>query len=925
MPVRRLLLVAALGLFLAMGAMLLPLASAGPAQAQEPTPSPTIATLVRVSPNSQTLPAGTDVIVEIYVDDVASLAAYEFALAFDSGLLSYVSVTNGTFLGSTGRAVTCLPPILEVGAVRFGCVTFAPPPPDGPTGSGLLATVRLSSSCSGSSALALTRATLGDALGASIATGSQSGVVTITGGGVCPTPTITPTPGAATPTPTPTATPTDTPVGPTPTPVPQLCPPAAGAAYCILPASQSTYAGGQVTVQVAVDNVTNLGAFQFSLVYDETLLAAVDVTNGAMLGSTGRSVVCLPAFEPGRVQFACSTLGTEPPGPNGSGIVAEVTLEGLDGPLGLSLLWLQNAQLLDITSASIPVTAVSGAQVNFGVPPTATTTSTPTPTATTTDTPLPTFTPTACPTSGCPTPTDTATPSVTPTSTNSPTVQPTATATPAPFTCGGAVVLVVCVEPIDQDIAPGATAVVEVQIANAPELGAFQVSLAYAPAVVSVVDVSAGPFLSSTFRNVTCLAPAMSPGLIQYSCVSLEPTPAGPTGSGTLAVFTLRGEAVGASSLIVQDVVLADIGGAGYPPPALLHGSVSVVEPPTPSPTVSPSPTISPTVTLTSTPTHSPTPCAPEGCPTPTATTTPSITPTSSITPTPFDTPTPTSTPTATAPPTPTPLAGPLTIRVEPVSQIVPTNSLTTVDIVVDNVSNLGSFQFTLSYNSSASILQALDVGPFLGSTGRSVVCLPATIAAGQVELACATLGAVLPGPSGSGVLATATYLNFAPGSSPQHLSDPILADITGVSLSPIVMQDGLIEVISAGGTPIATATMTPTPDPTDTDGDGCSDQRENGPDETLGGRRNYLNPNDYYDVYGAGQSLVHDGVIDLPNDILGVIQHFSPSGAPPYDVRFDRGPQTGANVWNMGPPDGVIDLPNDILGVIQQFGHNCL
>ena len=114
-------------------------------------------------------------------------------------------------------------------------------------------------------------------------------------------------------------------------------------------------------------------------------------------------------------------------------------------------------------------------------------------------------------------------------------------------------------------------------------------------------------------------------------------------------------------------------------------------------------------------------------------------------------------------------------------------------------------------------------------------------------------------------------------------------------------------------------------PKPGDTDGDGCADEHESGPDETQGGQRDYLDPNDYYDVLGPGGSLTHDGVIDLPNDILGVIQHFSPSGAPPYDVRFDRGPQIGANVWNMGPPDGVIDLPNDILGVIQQFNHSCV
>jgi len=53
-------------------------------------------------------------------------------------------------------------------------------------------------------------------------------------------------------------------------------------------------------------------------------------------------------------------------------------------------------------------------------------------------------------------------------------------------------------------------------------------------------------------------------------------------------------------------------------------------------------------------------------------------------------------------------------------------------------------------------------------------------------------------------------------------------------------------------------------------------------------------------------------------------IQHHAPQGNPPYGVNFDRGPQTGANVWNMTAPDGVIDLANDILGVIQQYLHDC-
>ena len=49
------------------------------------------------------------------------------------------------------------------------------------------------------------------------------------------------------------------------------------------------------------------------------------------------------------------------------------------------------------------------------------------------------------------------------------------------------------------------------------------------------------------------------------------------------------------------------------------------------------------------------------------------------------------------------------------------------------------------------------------------------------------------------------------------------------------------------------------------------------------------------------------DGIIDLPNDILGVILHFSPLGYAPnmpsivgnttYET-FDRGPTIGANHW---------------------------
>ena len=103
-----------------------------------------------------------------------------------------------------------------------------------------------------------------------------------------------------------------------------------------------------------------------------------------------------------------------------------------------------------------------------------------------------------------------------------------------------------------------------------------------------------------------------------------------------------------------------------------------------------------------------------------------------------------------------------------------------------------------------------------------------------------------------------------------------------------------------------------------DQDDDGVPTEREL-QDDIACGRRDPYNKNDYYDI-----SIPRDGVIDLPNDILGVILHFAPGGYPPGDENWDRPPvMAGAGLgstWNRGSPDGVIDLPNDILGVILQF-----
>ena len=137
--------------------------------------------------------------------------------------------------------------------------------------------------------------------------------------------------------------------------------------------------------------------------------------------------------------------------------------------------------------------------------------------------------------------------------------------------------------------------------------------------------------------------------------------------------------------------------------------------------------------------------------------------------------------------------------------------------------------------------------------------------------------------------------------------TDPALPDTDGDGL-----EDGQ-EVLVYGSDALAR----------DTDSDGCSDGAEIGDDATLGGLRDPLNPWDFYDVAGSAGGPP-DGIVDLANDVLGVIQHYSPTGGPADDVQFDRGPSSGPYPWNMNAPDGVIDLPNDILGIVLQLYHRC-
>jgi hypothetical protein len=143
--------------------------------------------------------------VDIVVEDAQSLGSYSFVLDWDENVLAFVSVTNGPFLGSTGRIVTCLPPALSANSVSVSCSSTGVILP-GPDGTGVLATITFSPVANGTSALGLQNVVITNTLSLPSAVEATDGSVTVAIPTPTPTVTLTPSPTASA-TPTPTSTP----------------------------------------------------------------------------------------------------------------------------------------------------------------------------------------------------------------------------------------------------------------------------------------------------------------------------------------------------------------------------------------------------------------------------------------------------------------------------------------------------------------------------------------------------------------------------------------------------------------------------------------------------------------------------------------------------------------------------------------------
>jgi hypothetical protein len=794
--------------------------------------------VVHIDPVSQQVSVGDSFTVHVMVDNVSNLGAYEFILQYDPNLISYDSVANGAFLGSTGRPVFCPSVILDVGTVRFGCGTIGLG--SAPSGSGELATITFTALAEGDSALDFTfpDTDLADPNANDIPIGTVNGSVSIVAGtpGPTGTPTLSPTPSLS---PTPTLSPTPS-LTPSPTPM-ASCGAAPGVTTaCIIPAGQVVKRGDVFGVNVVLENVTNLGAYQLTLTFDPLIVSYVSANNGPFLESSGRTASCDVSNGTGTVNLICSTLGTEPDGPSGAGFLASFTLSAQRE--GIGALNLTNVIITDILANGIPTTLAGGSVTVLPAP-------TPTPTLT--------FTP-----GPSPTPSLTPTPTMTLPPTDTPTVGPSPTPVP---TQGPAMVRV---DPPSQLGTVGTTLAVNILADGVVNLGAYQFTLLFDPAILSYAGVQNGPFLGSTGRTTDCES-TVSLDRVSMICRTLGAEPDGPSGSGVLATVSFLPIAAGSSSLRLQDVILLNPQAASMPV-AQQGGSAQVQPAPTATPTLTATPGPSPTPTLS---------------PTPTNTVIPTITPT----------PGPTATPT-TAP-------GPVTVRVDPPWQQAPIGQQFTVNVAIDNVVNLGAFEFTLNFDPLVLQYVSTAVGPFLGSSGRLVNCPSSDSGQGLVHLTCTTLGSTPPGPDGSGILATLTFLPISTGQSPLTLNDVIVTDPMGGVITAGAVSGAVTAIL--GPTPTSTDTPGPSPTPSITP--------TPGPSPTLAPTPTFVPGTTTVTIDPASQNVAVGDYFTVNLDVESV----NNLGAYEFIIQFDPNIVSYVSVTNgsfLGSTGRVIFCPAPIL-----------
>lgn len=369
-----------------------------------PTATPPNPNGVKLGLYPQTVSAmlGVPLTVSVALSNVADLGAFDITLGFDPNIVIVQAVTHAQFQGSTGRNFVPVGPAIDpvAGTVAFGAFSLGDAPP-GATGSGTIAYLRLMPVHTGTTALNFLSSGVASVANAPIAHATSGAVINVTAtcrwdadgdtdidifdvqevarrwnshagqllyserfdfdadGDIdifdvqavasrwnrrC----------------------SDLPNGPSGATAGLRDQRAAAPADTLTmvgiePLDTRTRQGDVFTVSVTISNAANLGAFEFGLHYSPTVAQVESVAVGEFPGSTGRSVLALgPSVdnETGALTFGAITLGADPPGPNGGGVLATIRMRAMAN--GASPLTLSDLKYANVDNVPGSVTAGSG-------------------------------------------------------------------------------------------------------------------------------------------------------------------------------------------------------------------------------------------------------------------------------------------------------------------------------------------------------------------------------------------------------------------------------------------------------------------------------------------------------------------------------------------------------------------------------------
>jgi len=176
-----------------------------------------------------------------------------------------------------------------------------------------------------------------------------------------------------------------------------------------------------------------------------------------------------------------------------------------------------------------------------------------------------------------------------------------ASAAGAPDDTSAAQGATVSILPNSQNVQSGDTFTVEIAVANATNLAAFEFTLSFDPEILSVGSIQESGFLGSTGRKVSCEGPIteppyVSPGNVRFGCNTTRADTPPPSGSGVLATVTFAAIGEGVSPLTFGPVNMTDNWGVDRDLSRTVNeAAVRVVGPDDPTPeSLPPTPTRNP-------------------------------------------------------------------------------------------------------------------------------------------------------------------------------------------------------------------------------------------------------------------------------------------------------------------------------------------